>query len=86
MQCYCGGYRRHTVLTLLMDAVSRYLYKEKIVLGLLKLFSKICTSNADGFSVIFLVMCEMSLYLTDSSCSSVTISVALYHGRHEDVL
>lgn len=53
---------------------------------MLKLFSKICTSNADGFSVIFLVMCEMSLYLTDSSCSSVTISVALYDGRHKGAL
>lgn len=51
-----------------------------------KMFSTIHTSNIDGFSVIFLVMCEISLYFTDSSCSSVTVSVALYDEGCKDLV
>lgn len=52
-------------------------------LRLLKCFPQFIAAMNNGFSVFFLAMREMSLYLSDSSCSSVTISVAFYDGGYK---
>lgn len=55
-----------------------------MVLRLLKCFPQFILAMNDVFSVFFLAMREMSLYLRDSSCSSVTISVAFYDGVYKE--